>query len=82
MKTVGDVEHATYFDACRALDLIEDDEIWRKTLNEAFAEYLSFQLIRLFGYILIFNQVGNPAALWEEFRPKFIEEFKLRSKFT
>ena len=26
--TIGGIEEPTYFDACKALGLIEDDEIW------------------------------------------------------
>ena len=58
LKTIDGTEETTYFDACKTLNLIEDDEIWEKTMFEAVAEYGQRYLIRLLAYILIFNEVN------------------------
>ena len=35
LKTVGNMELDSYFQACKARNLIEDDDLWIKTLGEA-----------------------------------------------
>lgn len=49
------MEYPTFFDACKAMNLIEDDDLWFKTMEEAIAEYNQAYLIRLLAYIFIFN---------------------------
>ena len=35
LKTIGGMEMDSYLGACKALNLIEDDELWIKTMMEA-----------------------------------------------
>ena len=55
LRTISDIEESTYFDACKAMNLIEDDELWVKTMMEAIHDYSQRYLIRLLAYILLFN---------------------------
>lgn len=35
LRTINDFEEPTYFDACKVMNLIEDDLLGEKTMNEA-----------------------------------------------
>ena len=62
------MEYPTFFEACKAMNLIEDDELWFKTMEEAVAEYNQVYLIRLLAYIFVFNEVNDPRKLWDRFK--------------
>ena len=62
------MEYPTFFDACKAMNLIEDDDLWVKTMEEAITEYNQVYLIRLLAYIFIFNEVNDPRKLWQQFK--------------
>lgn len=82
LRTIDGIVYDNYFEACKALNLIEDDEIWIKTLQEAIGEYGQRYIILLFGYILVFNEVNDPRKLWEQFKDQMDLEYKHKYNLT
>lgn len=75
LRTVNEVLHETYLDACLALGLIEDDEEWKRAMHEAEIWMMPKSLRDLFVRILIHCQPFRPEQLWEEFKIRMSEDF-------
>ena len=54
----------TYRDACLRHGLLEDDEHWNKTLEEAATTHIPAQLRQLFVIMLQVCALTNPLQLW------------------
>ncbi|KAL6418638.1 hypothetical protein ACFW04_011947 [Cataglyphis niger] len=61
--------------ACLALGLIEDDDEWKRAMNEAVGWMMPGQLRRLFVRILLHCQPLHPEELWENFKIVMSEEY-------
>jgi len=61
--------------ACLALGLIEDDDEWKRAMNEAIGWMMPQQLRRLFVRILIHCQPLYPEELWETFKIAMSEDY-------
>ncbi|XP_043464096.1 uncharacterized protein LOC122499686 [Leptopilina heterotoma] len=75
LRTVDGITYDTFTAACLALGLIEDDEEWKKAMNEAILWMMPSSLRKLFVRILIHCQPTNPKNLWEEFKNAMSEDF-------
>ena len=75
LRTVGGVVCDSYFGACKGLQLIEDDNLWVETMQEAQTQYTQRYLIRLFATIILFNEVNDPRELWRQFRVSLSNEY-------
>ncbi|XP_074099928.1 uncharacterized protein LOC141528005 [Cotesia typhae] len=64
LSTVNGVIHNTFTETCLAAGLIEDDDEWKRTLNEAVIWMMPRQLCCLFVRILIHCQPLHPNELW------------------
>jgi hypothetical protein len=51
---VNGVVHPTFKSACKALGLLEDDQHWHATLEEAAVCKLPFRIRELFAIMLVF----------------------------
>lgn len=74
LRTVGGVVYDTFTEACLAAGFIEDDDEWKKTLNEAVIWMMPRQLRCLFVRILIHCQPLYPRELWDEFKESMSED--------
>ena len=74
LKTVNGVVCETYQIACLRLGLLEDDEHWEHTLNEAAACETPYRLRYLFALMLVVCQVADPRALWDKHKEHFAED--------
>jgi hypothetical protein len=68
------IEHPTFKAACIARGLLQDDEEWRQCLQDASISATPHQLRDLFANILVFNDVADPLALWQEFKEDLAED--------
>ena len=68
------IEHPTFKAACIARGLLQDDEEWRQCLQDASLSATPHQLRDLFANILVFNDVADPLALWQEFKEDLAED--------
>ena len=75
LRAFENVQFPTFKEACRARDLLQDDQEWRICLADASGFQMLSQLRQLFGFICVFCNPTNPAALWYEFREALSEDF-------
>ncbi|CAG8714005.1 13024_t:CDS:2, partial [Acaulospora morrowiae] len=78
LKTVNNIAHPTFKDACLALGLLEDDEEWIQYLEEAAVMCSGFQLRLLFAVILIHCTPTQPQDLWLRFRVNLCDDLLYR----
>ncbi|GKB95859.1 hypothetical protein Tco_0981996 [Tanacetum coccineum] len=65
IRTVDNIVCATCRAACQALGILEDDQEWETTLQEAACTATPAEFRTLFVHILAFCQVSNPVRLWK-----------------
>jgi len=69
---VSGVVHPSYQYVCQALEFLEDDAHWDRTLEEA-SIFDSQQTIRqLFAVLLVFNQVTDPLNFGKSKRIEYV----------
>ncbi|XP_073827769.1 uncharacterized protein [Musca autumnalis] len=74
LKNINGVLHPTFQSACLALGLLEDDNQWNKTLEEAAISHHPHKLRELFSIILVFCHVSNAKSLWEAHKDNLSED--------
>ena len=75
LRTVDGVIYPSFVATCLALGLIEDDEEWRKALQEASLWMMPKSLRQLFVRILIHCQPLHPEELWSQFKSSMAEDY-------
>lgn len=68
----------TFQSACKILGLLDDDQHWHATLEDAALCQSSAKMRELFTVMLVFCQLSDPVALWEYFKDHLSEDFKRR----
>ncbi|XP_072763711.1 ATP-dependent DNA helicase pif1-like [Anoplolepis gracilipes] len=66
---------AIEYDAAIAKNLIEADDLWSKTLEEATESKMPAQIRELFAYICIFGNPTDVPTLWNKYKDQMIEDF-------
>ena len=67
LRTVNGVVHETFLEAAKALHLIENDNEWRRCLEESSAKDMPYAMRELFATILLYGPPREPHALFDEF---------------
>lgn len=75
LKTVNGVLYSTFHQAAVALNLLEDDEEWRRCLNEAYSYHLPSAMRNLFVIIIVYNAPQDPFSLWCKFLDHMVEDY-------
>lgn len=75
LRTVNGEFCQSFSAACLALGLIEDDDEWKKAMNEVVGWMMPRQLRRLFVRILLHCQPLHPEELWENFKVAMSEDY-------
>ena len=65
----------TFQQVCCELGLLQDDQEWRRVLEESAATKMCPQIRELYVIILMFCQPGNPRALYDEFWSTWTDDF-------
>lgn len=78
LRTVDGELCETYQEACLAMGLLESDNQWDETLNEAKHSKSPTKIRKLFSIILSFCEVSNPKALWENHKDCMSEDILRR----
>ncbi|XP_023312434.1 uncharacterized protein LOC108916109, partial [Anoplophora glabripennis] len=78
LRTVNNVLYGTFREACQNRNLLADDTEWKRALREACARDMPQQLRNMFAFMLIFCEISDTRALWEEFKAHFMEDFQRR----
>lgn len=77
LRVVNGIQYDTYRNTALQLGLLNDDEIWRTTLNEAvLINCSSYKLRQLFSYMLLFCEINDTERLWNEFNKYLGDDFK------
>lgn len=63
LRTINSVYCPTFQSACLALGLLEDDNHWDKTLEEAALSDYPAKIREFFAIMLVFCQLSNPSNL-------------------
>ncbi|XP_071715040.1 uncharacterized protein [Rutidosis leptorrhynchoides] len=66
LRTVDGTVHPTFKDACFAYGLLYDDREWTEAISKAKLWASGAQLRDLFVTMLLFCNITNPLALWEQ----------------
>ncbi|KAI8557126.1 hypothetical protein RHMOL_Rhmol05G0311100 [Rhododendron molle] len=84
LRTVENVVHHTFKEACVARGLLEDDDEWVQCLQEAAVMKTGYQLRRLFSIILMQCSPIHPYALWKQFSVHICDDlaYKIRTLFA
>uniref|UniRef100_A0A0D3E4S6 ATP-dependent DNA helicase n=1 Tax=Brassica oleracea var. oleracea TaxID=109376 RepID=A0A0D3E4S6_BRAOL len=65
MKTVDNVKHKSFKEACYARGLLNGDSEWKEAMDEAAQYAYPFQLRHLFVTLLLYCELSSPLILWE-----------------
>ncbi|XP_044756839.1 uncharacterized protein LOC123315244 [Coccinella septempunctata] len=75
LRTYNGVTYPTFQEAARKRLLIASDDEWEETLRHAALVDMPGCMRRMFAYLLCFCEVGNPLALWSNFKRYMYEDF-------
>lgn len=70
--------YPTFYEACHARGLLEDDGEWEQCLLEASEIQVGQRLRHLFATILLFCHPSDPARLWLQFRRHICDDLQYR----
>ena len=76
LRTVDGVEYDTYKETCRALGLLEVDQLWRSVMEDASFQQLPKQMRALFIMIMMETELSDPKDLLESFHESMSEDFQ------
>ena len=76
LRTVNNIQHDTYKEACLALGLLENDNEWIQCLTEAGEMQTGSSLRSLFAVILTSCNPSSPDVLWHQFKHKICDDLK------
>ena len=75
LRTVNGYLADTFKEACRLRNLLDDDQEWRRCLQEAAMAQMPSQMRLLFVTLCVFCDVANPLDLWNEFKDDLPEDY-------
>ena len=78
LRTVEGYVHATFKAACTALGLLQDDKYWEEAMREASSFQTGHQLRSFFVVGMIFGEMVNPVAIWEQFCEQLCDDLRRR----
>ncbi|XP_021960166.1 uncharacterized protein LOC110856033 [Folsomia candida] len=74
LRTINGTIHDNFQQAAAALGLLDSDEIWEETLDDAVISGMPYQLRQLFALICIFACPMNIVSLWEKYKVSLMED--------
>ena len=80
LKTVDGHECATYREACQRHGLLENDNHWVLTMEEACTSQFPVRMRHLFSILLTTCSVSNPLSLWDTFKTELSEDILLQTR--
>ncbi|OBZ81125.1 hypothetical protein A0J61_10827, partial [Choanephora cucurbitarum] len=80
LRTVNGVVFDTFREECQALHLIEDDQEWFKCFPKAVVFVSGSSLRSLLISALLFQELNQPAALWNEFCLSICDDLDVRMR--
>lgn len=74
LRTVDGMVCATFREACQQLQLLEHDNHWNQTLDDAIASSSANEVRTLFAMIISTCQPSNPRQLWDTYKDEIAED--------
>jgi hypothetical protein len=78
LRTVDGHLYPTFRAACQAMGLLEDDQEWVRTFEEAGLFRTGTYLRSLFAIALLHGSVTDPPVLWEQFKHTICDDLPYR----
>ena len=78
LKSFNGKLHDSFYAACLARGLLENDEEWRLCLQQASLTHVGQQLRQLFSLILRHCNPSQPRSLWDEFKGNLCDDLLRR----
>lgn len=75
LRTVDGIVYDSYVKAAKALHLLDDDQEWKKTMEEASIFRMPVELRQLFAAILIHASPSDSKSLYDTFKTFMFEDF-------
>lgn len=82
LKTINGIMHGNFQEAAGALGLLDSEEIWEQTMEDAAIAGMPYQLRQLFALICVFASPRNIATLWETHQTVMMEDFSHSNSHT
>ncbi|XP_060809966.1 uncharacterized protein LOC132904053 [Amyelois transitella] len=82
LRTINGYLCQTYREACQRLGLLENDNHWELTLQEATLTASAEQLRELFAIILTTCNPSNPKRLWDAFKRSMSDDILYQIRQT
>ncbi|UYV73502.1 hypothetical protein LAZ67_10003841 [Cordylochernes scorpioides] len=80
LKKIRNYIYPDFKSAAIALNLVNDDMMWDKTINEATESKMPYQIRQLFAMICVFHsELKNPLYLWNKYKEFMTEDFVHRN---
>lgn len=76
LRTVGEVTHATFYEAAKALDLLITDHYYEQCMDEAVLFQMPSQLRSLFASLICHTELHNPGDLWEKYKEEMAADYR------
>ena len=82
LRTVNGEMFDTFKAAALALELLEDDTVWIKCMEEAAAVHMPAALRNLFATLLEFCELKDPDVLWNQYSGHMSEDYTRDNRHT
>lgn len=80
VRTVNGVIYNTYKEACFHHGLLEGDDEWHQAIKDASVHQTGAQLRELFVTLLLFCDVSDVKALWDNHWKKISDDIELKHR--
>ncbi|QQP50759.1 ATP-dependent DNA helicase, partial [Caligus rogercresseyi] len=80
LRTVEGEVCASFKEACSKRGLLEDDQHWDLTLEDAVVSRSPVMLRQLFAIMLVYCSLTNASQLWEKYRDSMTEDILLQAR--
>ncbi|XP_076056347.1 uncharacterized protein LOC143034296 [Oratosquilla oratoria] len=76
LRTVEGVEYETYREAVKAMELLNDEEMWKKNIMEIINHTNNRDQLRsTYASMLVFSDLEDQRSIWEETKNLFASDF-------
>ena len=76
IRTVNGVVYESFKETCRALGMLQDDELWKMVMEDARQQQTPVQMRELFCILMVFSNLSDPVTLFETFWESMSEDCK------
>ena len=80
LRTVNDILCGTFREACIIHGLLENDNQWDNTINDAILLKSPKKLINIFDIMINMCNVSNLLRIWNKYKEDFTEDYLFKAK--